>query len=344
MRARPNPAIEVLLDEAARHAVLVADARRGLSSRPLQLSPLWLYDRRGSELFDQITALPEYYLTGAEHRLLECHGHDIAARAAPDTLIELGSGASEKTHVLLDALTAAGLRRCVLVDASEDALRCAVSVLSERHAGLSFRGIVGDFHQHAGAALEGTRRMVAFLGSTIGNLTIAQRAAFFGQIAGLLGPADSFLVGLDLVKAPATMISAYDDPAGVTAQFNRNALCVVNAELRADFHPDSYDHVAVWEPGPQWMEMRLRARSAQQVRIAELNLSLVVETGEMIRTEISTKFELPTFAGELRDAGLEVDATWSTPGEYALVLARRRRTGPLPPLVPASSRDAIEVI
>lgn len=315
--------VEVLLTPADRRRLLLDDARRGLTARPKALSPLWFYDEAGSALFDQITRLPEYYLTRAERRLLAANADAIAGAARADTLVELGSGTSDKTHLLLDAMSCTGLlERYAPLDVSEQTLVTAADDLATRHPTLDIHGVVGDFHRHLGSLPAGRRRLVAFLGSTIGNLGPAQRRRFLFDLDCALGCHDHLLVGVDLVKDPAGLVAAYDDATGVTAAFNRNALRVLNAELGAQFSPELFDHVAVWDEHDQWVEMRLRASTDHTVRVEALDLDVRFERGEELRTEISAKFTPDGIARELADAGFVVEETWEDPGQFMLVLAR----------------------
>lgn len=317
--------VEVLLTPDQRHAGLAADARRGLTSVPKVLSPMWFYDERGSQLFEEITHLPEYYLTRSEQRLLTRHAREIADATRAETLVELGSGSSEKTRLLLDALVAAGtLRRYTPLDVSEEALRSAIDQLATDYPTIELHGIVDDFHRHVAASAAGSARLVAFLGSTIGNLTANERAAFLGRLAETLGADDRVLVGVDLVKDPARLVAAYDDSRGVTAAFNRNALAVMSRTLDADFDPTQFDHVAIWNPESQWIEMHLRARADGVVRVKALGLDVRFARGETIRTEISAKFTIDGFVAELERAGLIAERTWFDGGEFLLALARSR--------------------
>ena len=304
-------------------AALRADVLAGLTSTPKTLPPTWFYDERGSELFDQITRLPEYYPTRAERTILVEQAIDIAALTGADTLVELGSGTSEKTRLLLAALSTAGtLRRFVPFDVDPSVLRQAGALLAEEYPDLAVDAAVGDFTLHLGELPRGGRRLVAFLGSTIGNLEPAPRATFLASVSALLDPGDWFLLGTDLVKDTGRLVAAYDDAAGVTAAFNRNVLAVVDRELKADFDPDAFDHVAVWDPEHSWIEMRLRSRRDQVVHIAALDLDVPFAAGEHLRTEVSTKFTLPGIAEELAAAGLQVARTWTDPaGDFALTLA-----------------------
>jgi L-histidine Nalpha-methyltransferase len=294
---------------------LRADARRGLASDPKSLPPKWFYDAQGSALFEKITELREYYPTRAEREILHATATSIAARTRARTLVELGSGSSDKTRLLLDALRATGTLRCyVPVDVSEPALVAAGDALSAEYPGLDVRAVVSDFEEHLGFPADGDApapRLLAFLGSTIGNLLPAQRAAFLAQVRAALRPGDFFLLGTDLVKDPATLVAAYDDDAGVTAEFNKNVLAVLNAELGADFDPDEFEHVAVWDATAEWIEMRLRSLTGQTVHVPAIGLTVHFAAGEEMRTEVSAKFRLPGVQAELAAAGLDMRFWWT---------------------------------
>ncbi|RZU31862.1 L-histidine N(alpha)-methyltransferase [Blastococcus saxobsidens] len=312
------------LTPADASAALRADALAGLTAFPKWLPPRWFYDERGSLLFDEITRLPEYYPTRAERAVLSARAPEIAAASGADVLVELGSGTSEKTRLLLDALRDAGtLRRFVACDVDPSVLRAAGAAITAEYPGVEVAAVVGDFTQHLGELPREGRRMVAFLGSTIGNLEPGERAAFLAELAATLSPGDSFLLGTDLVKAPERLVRAYDDAAGVTAAFNRNVLSVLNRELGADFDPEAFDHVAVWDAQQEWIEMRLRSRIDQRVRVAELDLDVAFAAGEEMRTEVSAKFRRARVAGELAAAGLVLTHWWTDPdGDFGVSLAR----------------------
>jgi L-histidine N-alpha-methyltransferase len=302
---------------------LRADALAGLTATPKELPPRWFYDERGSELFDRITRLPEYYPTRTERSILQARAGEIATAAGADVLVELGSGTSEKTRLLLTALREAGtLRRFVPFDVDPSVLRLAGAALTGEYPGLEIEGVVGDFTRHLGELPTEGRRMVAFLGSTIGNLAPAERAAFLAELAGTLQPGDSFLLGTDLVKDPARLVNAYDDALGITAEFDRNVLLVLNRELKADFDPESFEHVALWDAGHEWIEMRLRSVRDQAVNVAELDLGVPFAAGEEMRTEISAKFRREGVERELAAAGLRLTHWWTDPaGDFGLSLA-----------------------
>ncbi|MGY1845191.1 L-histidine N(alpha)-methyltransferase [Modestobacter sp. SYSU DS0875] len=304
-------------------AALRADALAGLTSTPRTLPPRWFYDERGSELFDEITRLPEYYPTRTERALLEDHAGEIATATGADTLVELGSGTSEKTRLLLDALARAGtLRRFVPVDVDPSVLRAAGTALAAERPELAVDAVVADFTTGLAELPREGRRLVAFLGSTIGNLEPADRAAFLRALAATLQPGDAFLLGTDLVKDPDRLVRAYDDAAGVTAAFNRNVLAVLDRKLEADFDLDAFAHVAVWDAEREWIEMRLRSVRDQVVRVAALDLEVPFAAGEELRTEISAKFRRERVESELGAAGLQVTHWWTDPaGDFALSLA-----------------------
>jgi L-histidine N-alpha-methyltransferase len=290
---------------------------------PKTLPPKWFYDDRGSELFDAITRLPEYYPTRTERSILTAHAADVARLTRADTLVELGSGTSEKTRLLHDALAAAGtLARFVPFDVSEQTLRDAAATVAAEYDGVTVHAVVGDFEHHLGTIPGGGRRVVAFLGSTIGNLAPVPRAQFLAEVAGLLAPGDALLLGTDLVKDPGRLVAAYDDPDGVTAEFNRNVLRVMNRELDADFDLDAFAHVARWDPDAEWIEMRLRSLAPQEVHVAALDLDVEFAAGEDLRTEISAKFRRKGVESELRAAGLRLAEWWTDPAvDFALSLS-----------------------
>jgi L-histidine N-alpha-methyltransferase len=297
---------------------LRADALTGLNpkaSEPKSLPPKWFYDAQGSALFDKITELPEYYPTRAEREILHAVAADIAAQTRARTLVELGSGSSDKTRLLLDALRAAGTLRCyVPVDVSEPALVAAGKALSAEYPDLDVRAVVSDFEERLGFPADGDApapRLVAFLGSTIGNLVPDQRAAFLARVHARMRPGDSFLLGTDLVKDPATLVAAYDDASGVTAEFNKNVLAVLNAELGADFDLDEFEHVAVWDAAAEWIEMRLRSLTAQTVHLPAIGLTVEFGAGEEMRTEVSAKFRRAGVEAELAAAGFTMRSWWT---------------------------------
>ncbi|MFI0924940.1 L-histidine N(alpha)-methyltransferase [Streptomyces sp. NPDC021012] len=305
----------------AASADLRADVLHGLSRLPKELPPKWFYDARGSELFEEITRLPEYYPTRAEREILVARAPEIAAATGARTLVELGSGSSEKTRFLIDALLP-GLEAYVPVDVSESALVGAAETLLADRPDLWVHALVADFTR--GLALPGAPgpRLVAFLGGTIGNLLPAERRTFLRSVRAMLAPGDALLLGTDLVKDEATLVAAYDDAAGVTAEFNKNVLSVIDRELGADADPAAFEHVAVWDAEREWIEMRLRARRALTVKIPELDLVVPFAAGEEMRTEVSAKFRQAGVREELAAADLELARWWTdSEGRFALSLA-----------------------
>ncbi|MEU8135891.1 L-histidine N(alpha)-methyltransferase [Streptodolium elevatio] len=297
------------------------DVSLGLTAEPKWLPPKWFYDGRGSELFEEITRLDEYYPTRAEREILRRHAVDVAATLPAHTLVELGSGSSEKTRLLLDALRDLGtLERYVPVDVSEPALRAAGEALLADYPDLAVDAVVSDFDAHLGIPEEPGPRLVAFLGGTLGNLTPDERATFLADVRAQLRPGDGLLLGADLVKDTGVLVRAYDDAQGVTAEFNRNVLRVVNRELDADFDVERFEHVAVWNDADEWIEMRLRSRGAQTVKVRDLDLVVEFADGEEMRTEISAKFRASGLAMELERAGFSV-ARWWTDAENRFGLA-----------------------
>ncbi|WP_377272448.1 L-histidine N(alpha)-methyltransferase [Peterkaempfera sp. SMS 1(5)a] len=309
-------------------AALRHDVRLGLTADPKWLPPKWFYDARGSELFEEITRLPEYYPTRAERAILTARAAEIAEATGARTLIELGSGSSEKTRLLLDALRDPGtLEAYIPVDVSDSALLDAGQALTGEYPGLTVHAVVSDFT--ATLELPPTRgpRLVAFLGGTVGNLLPAERAAFLAALRTQLGPDDALLLGTDLVKDTAVLVAAYDDAAGVTAEFDKNVLLVLNRELGADFDPAAFTHVARWNAESEWIEMRLRSRREQTVKVRALDLAVPFAEGEELRTEVSAKFRRRGVAAELAAAGLTLSHWWTDPEErFGLSLAVPRRT------------------
>ncbi|MGI5472121.1 L-histidine N(alpha)-methyltransferase [Streptomyces sp. CA-132043] len=305
-------------------AALRTDVAHGLTGSPKTLPPKWFYDARGSDLFEDITALPEYYPTRAEREILVARAADVAAATGARTLIELGSGSSEKTRVLLDALTE--LHTYVPVDVSESALAAAGEALLAERPGLTVHGLVADFQHGLGLPETPGPRLLAFLGGTIGNLLPAERAGFLRSVRDLLAPGDALLLGTDLVKDEATLVAAYDDSQGVTAEFNKNVLAVVNRELAADFDLTQFAHRAVWNTEREWIEMRLRSLKEQTVKIPALDLAVHFDAGEEVRTEVSAKFREDGVRTELKAAGMELREWWTDEADrFALSLAVRSR-------------------
>jgi len=307
---------------------MAAEVRTGLSARPLPWLPCkYFYDDRGSALFERITRLPEYYPTRTEEGILERVAEDVVAATRPVELCELGSGVGRKVRLLLDAGRALGtLERCVLLDINATFLAESVRSLSDGYPGLRVRGVVGDLQADLEALGPGGGRLALFLAGTIGNLhPDRELPGFLRALTRQLRPGDAFLVGLDLVKDEGRLHAAYNDSAGVTAEFNRNILRVVNAALDADFNPEAYEHVAFYDRDHAWIEMRLRARRDQRVRVPGAGLELTLRRGQEIRTEISCKYTRPTFEARLPRTALRLES-WASDAESSFALALLRRT------------------
>jgi L-histidine Nalpha-methyltransferase len=300
-----------------------ADAITGLRATPKSIPPVWFYDERGSQLFEEITRLPEYYPTRAERHLLELHAPTIAELSKADMLVELGAGACDKTRVLLSAMRELGtLATYVPFDVSDEFLRDAASSLSSEYDPLAVHLVIGDFSEHLSEIPTDGRRMIAFLGGTIGNLDPARRARFLFDLNCTMSSDDSLLLGADLVKDRGRLVTAYDDAAGVTAAFNKNVLRVLNQQLGGDFDDELFSHVALWNEAEQWIEMRLRAERATEVTLREAGISVSFAPGEEILTEISAKFTPERISEELGAAGFVVDGMWGAEeGEFLLTLA-----------------------
>ncbi|GHB59890.1 histidine N-alpha-methyltransferase [Streptomyces cirratus] len=308
------------LDEHSADTALRADVRDGLTRSPKELPPKWFYDARGSELFEEITRLPEYYPTRAEREILLGRAGEIAAASGARTLVELGSGSSEKTRHLIEALPA--LETYIPVDVSESALRGAAQTLLAEHPGLRVHALLADFTRPLRLPESAGPRLVVFLGGTVGNLRPPERAAFLASVRAMLSPGDALLLGTDLVKDEAVLVAAYDDSRGVTAEFNKNVLAVIDRELGADFHTADFEHVAVWNREQEWIEMRLRARSEVLVKIRALDLVVPFEEGEEILTEVSAKFRQEGVRRELAAAGLRLTQWWTDAADrFALSLS-----------------------
>lgn len=301
---------------------LRADVRAGLTSTPKELPAKWFYDDRGSDLFDQITRLPEYYPTRRERAILVAQADAIATLSGADTLVELGSGTSEKTRMLLNAFAKTGqLRSFVPFDISEGILRTSAEQIAHDY-GIDVTAIVGDFDHHLHHIPTTGRRMIAFLGGTIGNYAPEQRAVLLANLSDAMQPGDSLLLGTDLMKPLPRLLAAYDDAAGVTAEFNKNVLAVINRELGATFDLNAFEHVAIFELEEEWIEMRLRSTREQIVRIPALDLIVSFDEGEQMRTEISAKFREPTVRKEVEAAGLRMEHWWTDDaGDFALSLS-----------------------
>jgi L-histidine N-alpha-methyltransferase len=297
------------------------DVLDGLTRPFKEIPPKHFYDARGSDLFEQICELPEYYPTRTERSILEAHADLIAERTGAAELVELGAGYATKTRILIDALP---LERFIPVDVSETTVRECARQLVDEYPALSVHGVVGDFERHLVHLPEPRGpRMVAFLGGTIGNFPPGSRRRFLRSIGRTLGDDGWLLLGTDLVKDPAVLEAAYDDAAGVTAEFNLNVLRVMNRELGCDFDLDGFDHVAFWDAEREWIEMRLRSRRRQTVRFPDLDLTVHFAQREELRTEISAKFTPTRITGDLAAAGLELVEWLTDPDElFALSLAR----------------------
>jgi L-histidine N-alpha-methyltransferase len=318
-------AVDVNLPPGGPLSGMAADVRAGLTRPFKELSPRYFYDERGSELFEEITALEEYYPTRCERVILKGEADRICEAAnRPASLIELGSGSARKTQVLLDAMRSAGcLETFCPVDISEEITRDTAQRIAREYEGINVRGLVCDFEFDLERVPVGGPRMIALLGGTIGNFEPHQRAGFLRRVANLLDTEDRFLLGTDLVKDRETLEAAYNDSKGVTAAFNKNVLAVLNRELEADFDLEAFEHVARWDPENLWMDIRLRSLANQVVNVAALDMLVPYAAGEEMRTEISTKFARAGLEGIYAEAGLELTDWWTDPdGLYALSLAR----------------------
>jgi L-histidine N-alpha-methyltransferase len=312
--------------EAEEQRRMADEVRAGLESLPLPMLPSkYFYDERGGALFDEITRLPEYYLTRTEEALLPAVAREVVEQVRPHNLVELGSGVGGKVRVLLDAMETAGtLQSCTLLDISESAIASSLAQLRAERRGLRTAGVVGDFLTDLRAVGPGESRLIAFLGSTIGNIEPPEVPGFFQSAAAILSPGDAVLVGLDLVKDRARVEAAYNDTRGVTAEFNRNILRVMNARLDANFDPDAFDHVAFYDAERAWIEMRLRARYPVLVHVPGAGTSLTLPAGGEIRTEISCKYTRESLETALGGTGLMLDEWWTDPESlFALALLRR---------------------
>jgi L-histidine Nalpha-methyltransferase len=317
-------AIDVHLPRGGVLAGLAEDVREGLSCPFKELPPKYFYDERGSRLYEQITELPEYYPTRAEREILDRHAEEIISAAEASILIELGSGSAAKTRRLLDAMRDAdSLDAYVPVDISEEITRRTAVELVDEYPQLKVHGVICDYETHLERVPREEGALVAFLGGTIGNFRPGPRRSFLARIATLMYPGDRFLLGTDLVKDRARLEAAYNDSAGVTAEFNKNVLHVLNRELDADFDPDGFEHVAFWDADNAWIDIRLRSLAEQFVDIRGLDMRVHFARNEEMRTEISTKFTRPRLERTYADVGLELVEWWPDPDEiYALSLAR----------------------
>ncbi len=324
MKTAEQIEIEVHLPEGGTLAGLAEDVREGLSCPFKEIPPKYFYDERGSELFEAITELPEYYPTRVERSILADEAAAIVAAAQPTTLIELGSGAAAKTRCLLDAMRDVGsLETYVPVDISEEITRRIADELVSEYEGLRVHGIVCDYETHLERIPREEGALIAFLGGTIGNFRPGPRRSFLARIATLMYPGDRFLLGTDLVKESAVLEAAYNDSAGVTAEFNKNVLHVLNRELGANFDPELFEHVAFFDQENEWIDIRLRSLAEQFIDLTELDMRTHFARNEEMRTEISTKFTRERLEASYADAGLELVEWWTDPDElYALSLAR----------------------
>jgi L-histidine N-alpha-methyltransferase len=319
-----EPTVDVYLTEESNSQALRGDVVRGLSSTPKSLPPKWFYDATGSELFEEITALDEYYPFRAEHEILTDRAEQIAEVTGANTLVELGSGSSEKTRLLLDEMASTGaLRQFVPLDVSESALRESARAIAAAYPAVTVHGVVADFTESLDT-LPGTGiRAVAFLGGTVGNLSVAERAKFLSSVRQTLVPGEWLLLGTGLAIDPAVMVPAYDDAKGVTADFNRNVLRVLNSELGADFDPLAFEHVAKWNADAERIEMWLRATREMRVRLPGVGMEIEFADGEEMLTEISAKFRRETVQDDLGTAGFELEHFWTDRQDrFALSLAR----------------------
>jgi len=316
--------IERHLTDADLVATLRTDVAAGLTAAEPYTSPKYLYDARGSELFEQITELPEYYPTRREREILHDRAGEIAELSGADTVVELGSGSSTKTRLVLDALTAHGtLSDYVAVDVSESALVGAAQALGADYPGLAVHPVVADLERHLHLLPRGKRTLALFLGGTIGNLLPAERAAFLAGVHGWLAPGDFLLMGTDLVKDTGRLVAAYDDAAGVTAAFDLNLLSVLENQLGAKLDADAFAHRSVWVPEQEWIEMRLVAQRDTAIEVPELDVRTELAAGEHLRTEVSAKFRRERVDAELEAAGFDLAGWWTdAAGDFAVSLAR----------------------
>ena len=317
--------VDVFRDEAESRPVLYDETLRGLHEEVKGLPAVWLYDARGSRLYDEITRLPEYYLPRREGEILRARAGEIAARTQARTLVELGAGSAKNIRLLLSALDTAGtLERFAPLDVSEQTLRASAQAIAAAYPGVSVHAIVGDFERDLGALPGGDRRLIAFLGSTIGNLYPDQRARFLTNLGDVLARDDALLLGIDLVKDATRLEAAYNDSGGVTEAFVRNALTAVNRELDATFDQRRFVYEARWDPEHEWMDIGLRARQAHTVRIHRLELDVAFEAGEALRVEISSKFRREQVELEAGQAGLSIESWWADrAGDFAVALVLR---------------------
>jgi L-histidine N-alpha-methyltransferase len=323
--AEPDVRIDCYIDDGVPGSI-ADEVRDGLTRSPKELPPKYFYDARGSQLFDQITNLPEYYPTRCERSILNRYAPEIVESTGAQELVELGSGTASKTRALLYAMAGAGtLERYLPFDVDESVVQACASELTELYPGLRVHGVVGDFERDLERVPDGERRLFAFLGGTIGNFYPEERNAFLERVRELMSEGDHLLIGTDLVKDHAVLEAAYNDSQGVTAEFNRNILRVLNEGLDADFDPRAFEHVAFFDEANSWIEMRLRANGAQRVRIDGAGLEIEFEDGEEMRTEISSKFTREAVGRELSAAGLALDDFFTDDGGlFGVAFASRR--------------------
>jgi L-histidine Nalpha-methyltransferase len=319
----PRVRVEILLDDTDREAAFREAALSGLRGTPKRIPSIWLYDERGSHLFDAITRLPEYYLTRTEREILDERASEIASETRATTLVELGAGTSEKTRLLLDALAAAGtLRTFAPLDVSEEVLVASAHAIAEEYPEIDVHAIVGDFERHLSALPAGGRRLFALLGSTLGNFESEERARFLHAVAVSLAAGDALVLGLDLVKEPARVESAYNDSAGVSERFQRNGLAHFDRVLWSDFSRTRFKYRAFWDEEREWVDIGFDAVGAQVVQVPKLGIELALAEGERVRTQVSAKFRRERFEIELADAGLELARWWTdAKGDFAVALA-----------------------
>ena len=294
------------------HAQMIEDVRHGLTAYRKHLASKYFYDKRGSELFEEITRLPEYYLTEAETEILAGRADGIMTEFQPDEMLELGSGSSLKTRMLIESMyrNSRG-RRYVPIDISEEAIRTAASRICDDYPWLEVEGLVGDYVPDLTKIRRRGRRLVVFLGSTIGNYVPTLRHSLLRSVADALQPEDAFALGLDLVKDEPTMIAAYDDAQGVSAKFNKNILHVINRELGGDIPVDAFDHVTRFDSELSCMSQSLRASRRVVANIVALDLAVTFVPGEEIHTEVSCKFTEHQVRDEFEAAGMKLN-NWLT--------------------------------
>ena len=325
MNDRSTVTVDVRIPDDWLEGEMREDIRRAFANRPIVFPPRWLYDDHGSDLFDQITRLAEYYPTEAERAILAARADEIAARTGADTIVELGSGTSDKTLTLLDAFERRGqLQRFNPLDVSEATLLDAADTLAARYDGLQVHALVGDFTRHLAHLPTAGNRLVAFLGSTVGNFYVEERHAFLGALADQLSEGEWLLLGVDLMKSVDRILAAYNDPGGLTGRFIKNSLTVLNRSLDADFDLDAFDYTPLWDGQEERVDLRLRSLMPQRVQVAALDIDVELGEGEEIRVEISTKFRPERIRDELEEVGLDIVEIWTDDQvDFGLILARR---------------------